>query len=75
MARRQFTVLQWLNTVTSSAPIETVICYGANTVCKGPTPVWLACHGPVGPLEAKVRFVSITQERITIHAKPKDTTI
>lgn len=76
MARRRLTVLEWLTVIgCASDQIETVVCYGSETVCKGWSPQWLAGHGPVGPLEARVNFVTLTRDRITIQAKPKDITI
>lgn len=76
MARRRLTVLEWMTVVgNASDQIETVICYGSETVCKGPSPQWIASHGPVGPLEAKVNYVTLTRDRITVYAKPKDITI
>lgn len=76
MARRRLTVLEWLTVVGhASDQIETVICYGSETVYKGPSPQWIASHGPVGPLEAKVNFVTLTRDCITVYAKPKDIVI
>lgn len=76
MARKGPTVLDWLSTIDiGSAQIETVICFGCREICKGPSPRWLASHALPGPLEAALQYVTITQSRITIQAKPKDTTI
>ena len=76
MGRKAPTVLDWLSTIDNgSDQIETVICFGAREICKGPSPQWLERHGPPGPLDAAVQYVTITQCRITIQAKPKDTTI
>lgn len=76
MVRKGPTVLDWLSIIDNGGDqIETVICFGARKICKGPSPQWLAKHGPPGPLEATLQYVTITQSRITIQAKPKDTTI
>lgn len=75
MARKGLTVLEWLSTIDNSSQIETVVCFGAREICRGSSPRWLARHGPPGPLEAAVQYVAITQGRITIQAKAKDTTI
>lgn len=76
VARKRLTVLEWLNTIGhSSGQIETVICFGSKEICKGRSPQWLASHALPGPLEAALQYVTITQGRITIQAKPKDTTL
>ena len=39
MARKGPTVLDWLSTIDNgSDQIETVICFGAREICKGPSP-------------------------------------
>lgn len=76
MARRRLTVIEWLNSIgDASDKIDTTVRYGATVVCSGQSPQWLASHGPVGPLEARVQFVTITRDEIIIQAKPKDTRI
>lgn len=76
MSRKKITVLEWLNTIGyASDNIKTTVKFGMKTVCTGQSPQWLASHGSVGALEAKVTFVTITCEEITIQAKPKDFTI
>ena len=76
MARKQLTVFEWLSAILpTDGSIETVICFGSKEICKGSSPQWLASHALPGPLEAKLQYVIITPNRITIQAKPKDTTI
>ena len=73
MARKRLTVLEWLNTIGhASEQIDTTVRYGSTVVCSGHSPMWLASHGPVGPLESKVQFVTITRDEIIIQAKPRD---
>lgn len=73
MARKRLTVLEWLNTIGSASDsIDTSVRFGGTVVCIGQSPQWLAAHGPVGALEARVQFVTITREEIMIYAKPKD---